>query len=339
MTSTTHAIVANGSGGLETLSAKEIEVAAPAELELLIEVKASALNPVDAKARASNTVRDRVLGFDGAGVVRKLGSRVDATRFAVGDRVFWAGNIQKQGSFAGLQLVDSRIVGKCPQSIDFARAAALPLVSLTAWEPLFENLRLPLDGSESSQVVLVVGGAGGVGSAVIQIAKHVLKSETIIATASRVESADWCRKLGATHIIDHSKNLSEELKRVGVEAVDIAYCTVDLDRHYDNLIPLMRMGGAIVGITFGDATKVNPAKLFWPKRLTLVLELMFGRAIANHKPELQGAILDKIAQLVDDKLFLPIDTLHLKGLTLENVRRGMEQQATAATCGKIVIEH
>lgn len=335
-----HAIVANGQGGPEVLSEKQVPIPVPGDDDLLIEVKSSATNPVDVKARKGNSTPDRILGFDGAGIVRALGSKVDASRFKVGDEVYWAGNLFKSGSFSAFQTVDARIVAHKPKSLDFAAASAIPLVALTAWEPLFENLRLPLDGSASDRVFLFIGGAGGVGSAAIQIAKHVLKSTTIIATASRPESEEFCRKLGATHVIDHKKNLKEELTRIGVAGVDIAYCGVDLDLHYDNIIPIMNMGGHIIAITVGaNADKISVAKLFFPNRLTLSFEIMFGRPITNSKPELQGRILDAVAKLVDDKLFQRIDTRTFKGLTLDNVKQALQIQESSAAIGKIVIEH
>jgi zinc-binding alcohol dehydrogenase family protein len=334
------AIVANGQGGPEVLSEKHVPVPVPGDEDLLIEVKASATNPVDIKARKSNTTPDRILGFDGAGIVRALGAKVDATRFKVGDEVFWAGNLFKAGSFADYEVVDARIVAHKPRSLDFGAAAAVPLVALTAWEPLFENLRLPLDGSASDRVFLFIGGAGGVGSAALQVAKHVLKAKTIIATASRPETEEFCRKLGATHVINHRKNLKEELTRIGVSGVDIAYCGVDLDLHYDNIIPIMNMGGAIIAITVGaNADNIKVSKLFFPNRLTLSFEIMFGRPITGTKPELQGRILEAVAKLIDDKLFQRIDTQTFKGLTLENVNKALEIQESSAAIGKIVIEH
>ncbi len=333
----TRAIVLNGSGGPELFSEKHVTLAELGALDLLIDVKASASNPVDIKARKSNTTPDRVVGFDGAGVVKAVGK--DVTRFKPGDRVFWAGNIGLKGSFAEHQVVDSRIVGHAPASLDFAAAAAWPLVALTAWEPLFESLRLPLDGSASKLVFLFIGGAGGVGSAAIQVAKHVLKSEIIIASASRPESAEWCKKLGATHVVDHTKPLKDELARIGVAAVDIAFCGVDLDKHYDAIVEVARCGSHIIGITFGDPTRINVAKLFWPKRLTLTMHLMFGRPVTGEHPELQGQILDRVAKLIDEKKFVPIDHTHLDGLTVENVRKAQELQESGAQIGKIVLKH
>lgn len=334
---TTRAIVLNGQGGVDLFSEKQVTLSALGPLDLLIDVKASASNPVDVKCRKSNTTPDRVLGFDGAGVVLQTGAEV--TRFKAGDRVFWAGNIGLSGSFAERQVVDSRIVGHAPASLDFAAAAAWPLVALTAWEPLFESLRLPLDGSASKLVFLFLGGAGGVGSAALQVAKHVLKAETIIASASRPESAEWCKKLGATHIVDHTKGLKDELARIGVDAVDIAFCGVDLDKHYDAIVEVARCASHIIGITFGDPSKINVAKMFWPKRLTLTMHLMFGRPVTGVQPQLQGAILDRVAQLIDEKKFLPIDNTHLDGLTVANVRKAQELQESGAQIGKIVLKH
>ena len=333
------AIVVNGKGGVETLSEKQVALPTVGAHDLLLEVRASAANPVDVKQRKSNSTPDRVLGFDGSGIVKALGDQVDKTRFAVGDEVFWAGSITRPGSFAQFEAVDARAVAKKPKSLDFGAAAAIPLVALTAFEPIFENLRLPLDGSAANKVVLIVGGAGGVGSAVIQVAKHLLRSQTIIATASRPETEEWCRNLGATHIINHRKSLREELDRIGVAGVDIAYVTTDLDLHYDGVIPCMNVAGAIIAITLGaNADKVAVNKLFW-RRLTLSFELMFARLVGDAEVHLQGQALDVFAKLVDEGKFKPIHTTTLKGLTVENVKKSQELLESSSTIGKIVIEH
>lgn len=331
-----------GKGGVETLSEKTMPEPELREYDLLVEVKAAAVNPVDGKNRSHNMAGgdEKILGYDGAGVVKQVGAKVDAQRFAIGAEVYFAGDLTRNGSNAEFIAIDSRIVGLKPKSLSFAEAAAVPLVALTVWEPLFESLRLATDGSDGKgKSILIVNGAGGVGSAAIQIAKLVGGFENVVATASRPETEEWVKSLGATHVINHRKDLAEELKRVGVNSVDVSFCCVDLELHYDKLVEVTNMGGSIISITFGDPTKIDVSKLFFPKRLTLSFEIMFGRIILGVEPERQGAVLDNVAKLIDEGKFKSIANKTFNGLSVENVKAAQELQDSGKAIGKIVIDY
>ncbi len=188
----------------------------PAERDLLVAVEAVSVNPVDTKVRRSATPpagEARILGWDAAGLVRAVGPEV--VGFKPGDAVFYAGAIDRPGSNAEFHLVDERIVGHKPQSLSFAEAAALPLTAITAWEMLFDRLRIKDLVPGAAKAVLIVGGAGGVGSIAIQLARK-LTDLTVIATASRPETRDWAAKLGAHHVVDHGKPLSSEIEALGL---------------------------------------------------------------------------------------------------------------------------
>src|SRR5882757_961558 len=195
----------------ESLVDLEVEKPAPAGRDLLVAVKAVSVNPVDTKVRKRADPKGgapKILGYDAAGVVAAVGS--DAKLFKPGDEVFYAGSILRQGTDAEYHLVDERIVGAKPKTLDFAAAAALPLTSITAWEMLFDRLAVPRGGAEGRSL-LIVGGAGGVGSIAIQLARHLTKL-TIITSASRPETVAWCKELGAHHVIDHSKPMAAQLE-------------------------------------------------------------------------------------------------------------------------------
>lgn len=332
------AIVCKGKGGLDTLSEQTVDEPQLRDFDVLVEVKAAAVNPVDGKNREADMagVGDRILGYDGAGIVRKLGSKV--TSLKEGDEVMFAGDITRDGSNAEFVAIDSRICGKKPKSLDFADAAALPLVYNTAWELLFENLRLPTDGSGKDLVFMMLNGAGGVGSAAIQLARHVLGCETVIATASRPETEQWCKDLGATHIINHHNDFEEELKRVGVDKVDVCFCGVDLDNQFDRIVSIMRPGGYIGSITVGDSSKIDVNKLFFPMRLTLSLEIMFMRPMFQQECEKQGALLSKVADLVDAGTLKKISHKRLTGLSVESIKEAQELQDSGKAIGKTVID-
>ena len=199
---------------IEALIDLEIDKPAPQKRDLLVQVKAVSVNPVDTKVRKRAEPpggEAKILGFDATGVVAAVGP--DVTLFKAGDEVWYAGSIIRPGTNSEFHLVDERIVGHKPKSLDFAAAAALPLTSITAWEMLFDRFAIAQGGGEGKSL-LIVGGAGGVGSIAIQLAR-MLTRLTVIATASRPETRDWCKKLGAHHVVDHSKPMGEQLKGIG----------------------------------------------------------------------------------------------------------------------------
>jgi len=334
-----NAIVVNGKGGIDTLSLEEYQKPKLREWDVLVELKAAAINPIDVKERERAVARDvekKIVGWDGSGIIVELGKEVK--NFSVGDEIMFAGDFSRDGSYAEYTAVDSRICAKKPKTMDHANAAALPLVMLTGYELLFENLNLPTNGIDGKDlVVLIINGAGGVGSATIQLAKQVLGANKVIATASRPETEEWCRNLGATDVINHYKPLSDELKRIGVDKVDICICGVELDKCYDAIIDIMRPGGKIGAVYVDDPTKIDVSKLFIPLRLTLSFELMFTRPMLDCQPEKQGKILSKVAELIDAGKIKCITNTKLNGFTLENFKKGNEIQASGKAIGKITI--
>src|SRR5689334_3801293 len=221
-------------GEAEALLDLEIDKPAPQGRDLLVQVKAISVNPVDYKVRkradppAGET---KILGYDATGTVAAAGPGV--TLFKAGDEVWYAGSIIRPGTNSEFHLVDERIVGRKPKSLDFAAAAALPLTSITAWEMLFDRFAIAQGGAEG-KALLIIGGAGGVGSITIQLARALTKL-TVIATASRPETQEWCKKLGAHHVIDHSKPMGEQLKAIGHRFVDYIFGVTESGRHFDTI--------------------------------------------------------------------------------------------------------
>src|ERR1041384_746938 len=212
----------------------EIDKPAPQGRDLLVQVKAVSVNPVDYKVRKRAEPQGgeaKILGFDATGVVAAVGSNV--TLFKPGDEVWYAGSIVRPGTNSEFHLVDERIVGRKPKSLDFAAAAALPLTSITAWEMLFDRFAIPRNGGEGKSL-MIVGGAGGVGSIAIPLARRLTKL-TVIATASRPETQAWCRELGAHHVVDHSKPMAEQLKERGHRFVDYIFGITHSDQHFDTI--------------------------------------------------------------------------------------------------------
>jgi len=308
------------------------------EHDLLINIKAIATNPVDFKKRTNFgkitvpiAAPPLVLGWDAAGVVEQVGSAV--TKFKVGDEVYYAGQVNRPGCYAQYQLVNEFLVGRKPKNISFDQAASFPLTSITAWEGLIENMAIPETGNEK-KAILVIAGAGGVGSIVIQIAKKVLKL-IVIATASRHDSMDWCKQMGADFVIDHSKPLHEELKKIGIPLVEYVYDCVD-SAYIPKLPEIMKPLGKICCIVEPN----HPIDMsdFMGKRLTLTWELMFTRAIHNIDPNKQGEILDKIAALIESGVFTSTATKVFQGLTASNLQEAHKLQESGKCIGKLCIK-
>src|SRR5436853_2861463 len=221
----------------------EIDKPAPQGRDLLVQVKAISVNPVDYKMRKRAEPKDgeppKILGYDAAGVVAATGPGV--TLFKPGDEVWYAGSIIRPGTNSEFHLVDERIVGSKPKSLDFAAAAALPLTSITAWEMLFDRFAIPRNGGEGKSL-LIIGGAGGVGSIAIQLARTLTRL-TVIATASRPQTQSWCRELGAHHVIDHSKPMGEQLKAIELRFVDYVFGVTESGEHFDTIAAVIAPHG------------------------------------------------------------------------------------------------
>lgn len=223
----------------------ELPEPTPGPRDLLVEVRAISVNPVDTKVRQRaqpEAGQAKVLGWDAAGVVRAVGSEVSL--FRPGDRVWYAGDITRPGSNSELHRVDERIAGHLPKSLDFAQAAALPLTTITAWELLFERLQIAEGKADQGQSLLVVGAAGGVGSILVQLARQ-LTGLNVIGTASRAETQAWVRDLGAHHVIDHGKPLAEELKRIGIAEVSHVASLTHTDQHLEQIVAALRPQGRL----------------------------------------------------------------------------------------------
>jgi zinc-binding alcohol dehydrogenase family protein len=265
--------------------------------DIVVKVEAVSVNPVDVKLRAAVAPpqgTNRILGFDAAGTVEAVGSAV--TQFKPGNAVFYAGAIDRPGTNAEYHAVDARIAGPKPQSLSFAEAAALPLTSLTAWELLFDRLRVPYGQMTAGDALLVINGAGGVGSILTQMARR-LTGLTVIATASRPETIAWSRDMGAHHVIDHRKPLDEELKAIGIPQVRYVAGLTATDQHAKAIVEALAPQGALAMIDDPATFDVVPFKR---KSLAVHWELMFTRSLFN-TPDIaeQGRILAEVAALVD----------------------------------------
>lgn len=306
----------------------------PEDYDLLVEVKAASVNPVDTKvhkgAQKNGITEPRILGWDASGVVLEVGSKV--SNFKPGDEVYYAGDITRPGSNATQQLIDSRIVGHKPASLDWAEAAAIPLTALTAWEGLFD--RLHIDKAEEGKTLLIVGGAGGVGSLAIPFAK--LRSKVkIIATASRPDSEQWCKDRGADLVINY-KDMPAELEKQGLKQVDYIFCLNDTDGHWDTLAKLIAPQGQICTIVENekplnmDQLKLKSATLHW--------EFMYTRSMYN-TPDIacQGEILDATAKLLDEGKVTTSLSKTLHGLSVETLTEAHRLVLEGHMRGKVVM--
>lgn len=301
--------------------------------DLLVRVSAVSVNPVDTKVRQSRKPaagQVEVLGWDAVGVVEAIGDAV--TRFKVGDRVYYAGAINRPGTNSELHVVDERIVAHAPKSLDDAAAAALPLTTITAYELLFDRLRIAKNGGDGRRL-LIVGGAGGVGSMLIQLARQLTRLE-IIATASRPETRQWCLDLGAHAVIDHRQPLSVALKAAGIGQVDFVAALTQTGRHFDEIIKSLEPQGALAVI---DDDPLDVMKLK-TKSLSLHWELMFTRSLFE-TPDMgeQGRLLAEVAELVDAGRIRSTVNNQLGTINAENLRRAHALIESGRSQGKVVL--
>ncbi|MCJ8179530.1 zinc-binding alcohol dehydrogenase family protein [Pseudomonas viridiflava] len=304
--------------------------------DLLVEVKAISVNPVDTKIRQNVSPENgdaKVLGWDVAGVVKAVGS--DVTLFQPGDKVYYAGSLIRPGANSELHVVDERIVGHMPKSLSFAHAAALPLTAITAWELLFERLQIVQGKGESGQSLLIVGAAGGVGSILTQLARQ-LTALKVIGTASRAETESWVRELGAHEVLDHSKPLSEELKRVGIQAVTHVASLTQTEQHLDQLVEALKPQGKLGLIDDPKALDVSKLKR---KSLSLHWEFMYTRSMFETDDIIeQHNLLNRVAELVDAGTLKTTFGEHFGTINAENLRRAHELLESGKAKGKIVLE-
>lgn len=323
-------------GGVEVLTELELPTPEPGPRDLRVAIKAVSVNPVDVKRRRWEDPTDgmspRVLGYDAAGIVEAVGSEV--TLFKPGDEVFYAGAMDRPGTNSEFHLVDERIVGPKPASLSFAEAAAMPLTSITAWEMLFDRMKVPYGVLQPGGTLLVLNGAGGVGSMLIQLANH-LTGLTVIATASRPETAEWVRKLGARHVADHSKPIDEALHAIGLNGVDYIGMITTTTGSAPALARAINPQGHITFIdNFDDS--IAPFK---PKSITVSWEMMFTRSLFQTSDmDAQHRLLKSVSELVDASV-LRTTLTHMAGpLTVPNLRKAHERIETGRATGKTVLE-
>lgn len=309
--------------------------------DLLVKVKAIAVNPVDYKIRQNLPAAEgefKVLGWDAVGEIVATGEA--ATQFKPGDQVYYAGDLNRQGSNAEFQLVDERIVGAKPKSLSDAEAAALPLTAITAWELLFEHLSLqqqsPYSTDTSNEVILVIGAAGGVGSILLQLAKAITGA-TIIATASRESSQAWVKKLGAHHVVDHTEPLQPQIEALGLGQVTHVASLNGTGSYFDTYVEMLAPFGKIAMID-DPAEPLDVMKMKF-KSLSLHIEFMFARSMfkATDMNE-QSRLLNRVSELVDLGHIQTTVGKNLGTINAENLKQAHEELETGKAIGKIVLQ-
>lgn len=314
----------------------ETEKPSPVGYDLLVKIAAISVNPVDYKIRtnaAIDIVLDipKIIGWDAAGTVEAAGDKT--SRFKVGDQVYYAGDLTRDGSNAEYQLIDERIVGHKPKNLSLAESAALPLTVLTAYETFFDRIKINPE-KDKGKTVLILAGAGGVGSIAIQIAKK-MANLTVIATASRPESIQWCKDLGADYVVNHY-HLKAELEKIGHTEVNYILDFVDLKGYWETVAEIIKPQGHIVTIT-GSADPLH-LNLLKNKSITFSYEFMYTRSMFKTDDlEKQHQILNEIAVLMDNGTLKPTLTTTLEGFTVENLKKAHQMQESGKTIGKTVI--
>jgi NADPH2:quinone reductase len=315
----------------------EIEKPKPNGKDLLVKIKAISINPVDYKVRQSslkNKVQEepKIIGWDAVGTVEAIGESVSL--FKVGDKVFYAGDITKSGSNQEFQLVDERIVGFAPKNISIEESAAMPLTSLTAYEILFDRLRLSKE-IDAGKSILIIGGAGGVGSVAIQLAKNLLGLK-VIATASRPNTIEWCKKMGATFVVNH-KYLVKSVNEAGFNEVDFILDFVDVNEYWDSFVQLIKPQGKIGSIS--DPTQPVNLKQLKGKSVSFHWELMFTRAMFQTEDMIrQHEILDIISDLLDKGTLKSTLNTVLNGFSVGNLKEAHQLLESGKTIGKVVLK-
>lgn len=310
----------------------------PDEHDLLVKVEAVSVNPVDFKVRKSsaiNTILDnpKIIGWDAVGIVEAIGNKV--TLFNVGDYVYYAGDITKQGSNAEYQTIDERIAGKKPVSLNIEESAVMPLTGLTAWETLFDRIRIRPE-KDKGKSILIIGGAGGVGSIAIQLAKKVA-GLTVIATASRPETVKWCKLQGADFVVNH-KDLVNEVRKAGFQQVDFIVDFVNAEFYWDSFVELIKPQGHIASI----ADLTNPVDLMKlkAKSVSFSWESMFTRSKFQTSDMVeQHRILNEISNLIDKSVIKTTLNKLLIGMTVDNFKEAHQLLESGNAIGKIAIKY
>ena len=317
-------------------AALEVELPTPTAEghDILVKIEAVGMNPVDTKVRPGADGEPKTLGFDAAGTVAAIGDAV--TLFKVGDSVYYAGDITRPGSNADFQLVDERIAGIRPKSLDADASAALPLTSLTAWESLFDRLHIDPEADNAGQSILIIGGAGGVGSMGIQLAK--LAGLTVIATASRDESAAWCKELGADHVVNHRESIPDQLKAIDIPQVNYIANFNNTENYWNIMGEVIAPQGRIVLIVeqVGTLDIGGPYKL---KSVSVSWELMFTRSLFKTSDiAQQHAILTRIAELIDTGKIKCTANEAMAPLNVKNIIKAHTLLESGKSIGKLTIK-
>lgn len=314
----------------------ELPAPQPGPRDLLVQVHAISVNPVDTKVRQNVQPEAgvaKVLGWDVAGVVKAVGSEVSL--FQPGDKVYYAGSIARAGGNSELHVVDERIVGHMPRTLGFAEAAALPLTAITAWELLFERLLIAEGKADLGQSLLIVGGAGGVGSILTQLASQ-LTGLKVIASASRPETQAWVRELGADVVVDHRQPLAQALKAQGIDSVTHVASLTQTDQHLDQLVEALAPQGKLALID--DPKQLDVTKLK-RKSLSLHWEFMYTRSLFETADmQAQHTLLNRVAELIDAGTLKTTLGEHFGPINAANLRRAHALLESGAAKGKIVLE-
>ena len=301
--------------------------------DLLVEVRGISVNPVDVKVRGNMSPESgtKIIGYDACGVVQQIGSEV--SKFKVGDEVFYAGDITRPGTNSELHAVDERIVGKKPKSLGFSEAAGFPLTSITAWELLFDSLGVK-EGDGAGESLLIIGGAGGVGSILIQLAKK-LTELTVIATASRPETMAWVQKMGADRVINHRESLVDQVKNLELEPRYVASLNATA-QHFSAIIELIKPRGHIALIDDPRTLDIMSGK---PKALSFSWEFMFARSMHQMEDiEKQHELLTRVSELIDEGILISTVTNNLGKLSAETLKLAHQQQEGGRVIGKNVLD-
>jgi len=319
----------------ESLVDIEVPVPEPSGRDLRVEVKAISVNPVDVKVRASATpdaTEYKILGWDAAGVVTAVGR--DCRLFKVGDEVYYAGSLARPGTNAEFHLVDERIVGKKPESLEFAPAAALPLTTITAWELLFDRLGVRPGKPADAGNLLIIGAAGGVGSILIQLARR-LTGLIVIATASRAETRQWCLELGAHHVIDHTRPLAAQLRDIKIPEVEFIAGINGTETSYPALVEVLAPQGKFGIIDDPKTLDASPLKR---KSASLHWEFMFTRPIFETADMIgQHKLLNEVSALIDAGLIRSTLAEHLGKINASNLKKAHALIESGRTRGKLVL--
>ncbi|MFV5375990.1 zinc-binding alcohol dehydrogenase family protein [Acinetobacter calcoaceticus] len=318
----------------EALVDVELETPVAEGHDLLVRVQAVSVNPVDTKIRKNVSADNnqwKTLGWDAVGVVEAIGDKV--SQFKVGDVVWYAGALNRQGSNSELQLVDERIVGHKPKTLEPREAAALPLTAITAWEMLFDRLQVPKAAPENTSI-LVIGGAGGVGSITIQLLKQ-LTNLTIITTASRAETKEWVKQLGADYVLDHSQPLTTQIKQLGLNAPLYVFSTTQTDQHLSDIVELIAPQGHFGLIDDPAQLDIKPFK---SKSVSVHWEFMFTRSMYQTQDMVkQSELLNEVSELVDAGKIKTTLSQVLSPINAQNLKLAHQQIESGTTKGKIVL--